>query len=57
MKTRNQSIPTSDAENGVAIFVSIELSKKAWLAGIHTPLADKVSLHKLEAVTARRCWH
>jgi len=49
MKTRNQSIPTCDAENTAVIFVSIELSKKAWLAGIHTPLADKVGLHKLQA--------
>jgi transposase len=49
MKTRNSSNPTSDAEQAAVIFVSIELSRKAWLAAIHTPLADKVGLHKLEA--------
>ena len=49
MKTRNPSIPTSDAETVVVIYVSIELSKKSWLIGIHTPLADKIGLHKVEA--------
>ncbi len=49
MKNRNPSILTNAAENTAVIFVSIELSKKAWLIGIHTPLADKVGLHKLEA--------
>ena len=49
MKTRTPPIPARDAENAAVIFVSIELSKKAWLAAIHTPLADKVGLHKLEA--------
>jgi len=49
MKSRNSSIPTNDAENAVVIFVSIELSKKTWLAGVHSPLADKIGLHKLEA--------
>ncbi len=47
MKTRNPSIPTRDAENAAVIFVSIELSKKSWLIGIHTPLADKIGLHKV----------
>ena len=49
MKTWNPSIPTSDAENAAVIFVSIELSKKGWLIAIHTPLADKVGLHKLKS--------
>ena len=49
MKTRNPSIPTRDAETAVVIYVSIELSKKSWLIGIHTPLADKIGLHKVEA--------
>ena len=49
MKTRSRSIPTSDAENAAVIFVSIELNKKSWLIGIHTPLADKIGLHKVEA--------
>ncbi len=49
MKTRNPSILPSDAENAAVIFVSIELSKKSWLIGIHTPLADKIGLHKVEA--------
>ena len=49
MKSSNPSIPTRDTENDAVIFVSIELSKKSWLAAIHTPLADKIALHKVEA--------
>ena len=49
MNTLNPTNPTVDSENSATVFVSIELSKKNWLAGIHTPLADKVGLHKVEA--------
>ena len=48
MKTQNQFTPIIRTETAV-IFVSIELSRKSWLIGIHTPLADKIGLHKLEA--------
>ena len=49
MKSSNPFIPTRTAETAAMIFVSIELSKKSWLAAIHTPLADKIGLHKVEA--------
>jgi len=49
MKSLNPSIRTRDTETDAVIFVSIELSKKSWLAAIHTPLADKIGLHKVEA--------
>ena len=49
MKIQNQSTPIITTEAEATIFVSIELSRKSWLIGIHTPLADKVGLHKLEA--------
>ena len=49
MKSSNLSITTHDTETATVIFVSIELSKKSWLAAIHTPLADKIGLHKVEA--------
>ena len=49
MKAQNPPIPTRDVENAAVIFVSIELSKKSWLAGIHTPLANKIGLHKIAA--------
>jgi len=49
MKIQNRPTPISTIEEKAAIFVSIELSKKSWLTGIHTPLADKIGLHKLEA--------
>ncbi len=48
MKSLNPSIPTRDTETASVIFVSIELSKKSWLVAIHTPLADKIGLKKVE---------
>jgi len=49
MKIQNQPTPIITTEAEAIIYVSIELSRKSWLIGIHTPLADKVGLHKLEA--------
>lgn len=49
MKTQTQSTSNTATEDCATIFVSIELSRKGWLIGIHTPLADKIGLHKLEA--------
>ena len=49
MKSWTPSNSTSDAKNAAVIFVSIELSRKGWLVAIHTPLADKIGLHKLQA--------
>jgi transposase len=49
MKIWTQSNSASDAKNTAVIFVSIELSRKGWLIAIHTPVVDKVGLHKLKA--------
>lgn len=50
MNSSSPSILTCDTETATsAIFVSIELSKKSWLIAIHTPLADKIGLHKVLA--------
>jgi len=49
MKPQNLSSSNLTAENDTTIFVSIELSRKSWLIGVHTPLADKIGLHKIEA--------
>lgn len=49
MKSRKPSNLSSNAKNVAAIFVSIELSRRGWLVAIHTPMADKVGLHKLKA--------
>ena len=38
MKIQNQPTPIMTIEKNATIFVSIELSKKSWLTGIHTPL-------------------
>lgn len=48
MKIQNQLSPIMTVENNATIYVSIELSRKIWLTAIHTPLADKIGLHKVE---------
>ncbi|MDQ2804214.1 MAG: hypothetical protein M3Y41_16620 [Pseudomonadota bacterium] len=30
------------------LFVALELSRSTWLVALHSPIADKVSLHRLE---------
>lgn len=49
MKPQKRPAPINTTEKEATIYVSIELSRKSWLIGIHTPLADKVGLHKVEA--------
>ena len=50
MESSNRSILTRDTETAATvIFVSIELSKKSWLIAVHTPLANKIGLHKVGA--------
>ena len=37
----------SVGEKTATIFVALELSKSAWLVALHSPMADKISLHRL----------
>ncbi len=39
--------PAAAHDDPAQCFVAIELSKKSWLVAVLTPLADKISLHKL----------
>ncbi|MGH6898090.1 MAG: hypothetical protein ACREJ5_16345 [Geminicoccaceae bacterium] len=38
----------SAAPQPATIFVALELSRARWVVAVHTPLADKISLHKLK---------
>jgi len=40
---------SESSESAVHIFVSIEMSRAAWVIGVHTPLADKIAIHKIVA--------
>jgi transposase len=35
------------SEKPATLFVALELSKATWLVALHSPAADKVSLHRL----------
>ncbi len=48
IRTTTSSPAASDIE-AARIVVAIELSKKSWLVGMVTPLADKISLHTVAA--------
>lgn len=50
MEDRSVTAPSAASHSEPArCLVAIELSKASWLVALHTPLADKVSLHKLAA--------
>jgi transposase len=40
--------PSPDDEARVTLFVALELSRSTWLVALHSPIADKVSQHRLE---------
>jgi len=40
--------PASATDQPATIFVALELSRGSWLVAVHTPLADKIGLHKLK---------
>ena len=42
-------LPRDPALPAAVLYVSIELSRKSWLIAVHTPLANKVSLHTVAA--------
>lgn len=48
MTIRTPIAPTAAQTDTATIFVAIELSRASWLVALRTPLADKVSRHKLK---------
>ena len=49
MEISSATVPPAGAEPAPAtLFVALELSRSTWLVGSHSPLADKVSQHRLE---------
>ena len=45
MEISSSTLPGIAAERAT-IFVALELSKSSWLVALHSPVADKVSLHR-----------
>jgi transposase len=49
MKIQKLFEPVAAECDPAMIFVSIELSRKSWVIGMHTPLAESIGLHTLNA--------
>ena len=49
MKNRDCVAPIAAETDCAKVFVAIELSRSSWIVAIHTPIADKIGLHKLAA--------
>ncbi len=49
MTIHNRAAPTAAENDYPTVFVSIELSRSSWVVAVHTPLADKIGLHRLAA--------
>jgi transposase len=48
------SAATLSADNAPAtLFVALELSRATWLVALHSPIADKVSQHRLDGGDAK----
>ena len=45
MEISSSTLPAVAAERAT-MFVALELSKSSWLVALHSPVADKVSLHR-----------
>src|SRR5499427_7793844 len=45
MEISSSTLPTVAAERAT-MFVALELSKSSWLVALHSPVADKVSMHR-----------
>ncbi len=49
MTFHDRTAPTAAENDYPTVFVSIELSRSSWVVAVHTPLADKIGLHRLTA--------
>jgi transposase len=49
MMIHNRTAPVAAERDCSTVFVAIELSRSSWLVAVHTPLADKIGLHRLAA--------
>ncbi len=49
MTIHDRTAPTAAENDYPTVFVSIELSRSSWVVAVHTPLADKIGLHRLTA--------
>ena len=45
MEISSSTLPAVAAERAT-MFVALELSKSSWLVALHSPVADKVSMHR-----------
>lgn len=43
-------------EKTATLFVALELSKSTWLVALHSPAADKISLHRLQGGDSEGLW-
>ncbi len=49
MVIHDRTAPTAVERNCPTVFMAIELSRSSWVVAVHTPLADKIGLHRLAA--------
>ncbi len=49
MTIHDRTAPTAAERDCATVFVAIELSRSSWVVAVHTPLADKIGLHRLAA--------
>jgi hypothetical protein len=47
METSSKTCVAVDTEQAT-LFVALELSQATWLVGLHSPIADKISINRID---------
>ena len=48
MQALSKMVAANDTEQQATLFVALELSQATWVVALHSPIADKISIHCIE---------
>ena len=48
METLSKTVAANDTEQQATLFVALELSQATWLVALHSPIADKISINRID---------
>ena len=48
METLSKTVAANDTEQPATLFVALELSQATWLVALHSPIADKISINRID---------
>jgi len=48
MQALSKMVAANDTEQQATLFVALELSQATWVVALHSPIADKISIYRIE---------